>query len=268
MRTNLKFKDYVNITFGYKNLWGGLLPMHLLGAYAIISAFMGNWQTINWLYLAAGYFCIMILGVTVCYHRFISHKSFETYKPVEYIILFFAMLAGQGSPIFWTATHRDLHHPHSDKELDPHSPNKGFFTSWFLWLWKIEESDIPSRKVIDLLRNPVYAFCHKHYMTLWWSAHLIFALISVDFWLWFVVVPSVIAFNSYSITNSLTHYPILGYRNYDTDDNSTNVPWMWFFVLGECWHNNHHGDAKASNFGKVRWWEFDPSGYVISLIKK
>jgi len=268
MRTNLTLKEFTRITFTYKNLWGGLIPMHLFGLYAVVSAASGAWQNIFWAYLVAGYFCIMILGITMGYHRYISHKSFETYKPIEYIMLFFAMLAGQGSPIFWTATHRDLHHPFADKEKDPHTPLKGFFNSWFLWLWKIEETDINQRRIIDLLRNPLYAFCHKHYMPLWWSANLIIALISFDFWLWFVIIPSVITFNSYSLTNSLTHFTFLGYKNYDTDDNSTNVPILFPFVLGECWHNNHHGDVKASNFGKINWWEVDPSGMLISLIKK
>lgn len=267
MRTNLTLKDYLKITFTYKNLWGGVVPMHIIGIYAIVSAFMGNWSPINWLYLVMGYLCFMILGITIGYHRYISHKSFETYKPVKYILLFFAMLAGQGSPIFWTTTHRDLHHPYSDGEKDPHSPNKGIFTSWFLWLWKIEESDIDRRKIIDLLRDPVYAFCHKHYMTLYWLGNLIFAVISIDLWLWFVVVPSVIAFNSYSMTNFLTHVPRLGYKNYETNDKSTNTWWLFPLVLGECWHNNHHGDVKASHFGRVNWWEMDPSGVIIDLIR-
>ena len=158
MKTNLTVKDFFKITFAYKNLWGGIIPMHIAGVYAVVSAIMGDWSAINWLYLALGYFCFMMLGITIGYHRYISHKSFETYAPVKYILLFFAMLAGQGSPIFWTTTHRDLHHPYSDGEKDAHSPNKGIFTSWFLWLWKIEESDIELRKIVDLLRDPVYAF--------------------------------------------------------------------------------------------------------------
>lgn len=267
MKQTLTVKEFLVRTFKYKNLWGGIIPMNLLAIYAIVSAFFGNWSNINWIYLGLGYFCFMILGITIGYHRYISHKSFETYTPIKYILLFFAMLAGQGSPVFWTATHRDLHHPYSDKEKDPHSPNKGIFTSWFLWLWKIEESDIQRRNIMDLLRDPVYAFCHKHYMTLYWIGNLVFALISVDFWLWFVIVPSFITFNSYSLTNSLTHMPKLGYRNYDTDDKSTNTWWLFPFVLGECWHNNHHGDVKASHFGKIRPWEIDPSGVVINLIR-
>ncbi len=268
MRENLNAKDFLKITFKYKTIWGGLIPMHLFTLYAIYAAFTGSWETINWLYLALGYFCIMILGVTLAYHRMISHKAFETYTPIKYILIFFGMLSGQGSPIFWTATHRGMHHPYSDTLKDPHSPRHGFWHSWFLWLWKIEESDLSTRRVLDLVQDPFMAWCHKNYMNLYWGANLVIALISFDFWLWFVMVPSVIAFHSYSITNSLTHYKNLGYRNYNTTDNSTNTWWLWPLILGECWHNNHHGDVKAYNFGNKRWWEVDPAGMLITLIKK
>jgi stearoyl-CoA desaturase (delta-9 desaturase) len=60
----------------------------------------------------------------------------------------------------------------------------------------------------------------------------------------------------------------MGYQNYESNDNSVNSPWLFPFVLGECWHNNHHGDVKAYNFGNVHWWEIDPSGLVIELLKK
>ena len=200
MRGNLSTKDFLQVTFKYKNLWGGLVPMQLLAIGAIAGGmFFGLWKDIYWLYLALGYFCIMMLGVTIGYHRYVSHRGFETWAPVKYTLLFFAMLAGQGSPVFWTATHRDLHHPYSDGERDPHTPQKGFFHSWFLWLWKIEEKDIDQRRVIDLLRDPFMAFTHKYYMYLYWAANAIIAAISIEFWIWFVVVPSFITFHSLSL---------------------------------------------------------------------
>jgi fatty-acid desaturase len=177
-------------------------------------------------------------------------------------------LAGQGSPIFWTAIHRNLHHKHSDEEKDPHAPNKGFFTSWFLWLWKVEEKDINYKQIVDLLKVKEYQFIHKYYMELYWIINLIIALISFEFWVWFVIVPSFITFHTYGATNYVNHIKWLGYKNYDTKDNSVNVPLIFPLVLGECWHNNHHGDVKAHHFGRVRWWEFDPSGLVIDLIRK
>lgn len=268
MRLDMSLKDYCKVSFRYNTLWGVLIPMHIVASYALYTAFTGSWQTINWLYLGLGYFCIMLLGITAGYHRLISHKSFETYTPIRYILLFFGMIAGQGSPIFWTVTHRGMHHPHADTAKDPHSPIHGFWHSWLLWLWKLEESDVNMRSVVDLLRDPVITFCHKYYIYLYWAANLVFILISFDLWLWFVIVPSVIAFHSYSITNSLNHYKQLGYKNYDTKDNSINVWWLWPFVLGECWHNNHHGDVKNYHFGGRKWWEFDPAGAIIRIIKK
>jgi fatty-acid desaturase len=255
-------------TLTYSSLWGILLPLQAAAIYALYTLFSAT-AYVYWLpTLIMGYFCIMILGITMGYHRLISHKSYTTSAWIKNVLLFFGVAAGQGSPLFWTAVHRGYHHPYSDTEKDPHTPQKGFFHSWFLWLWKIDESDMNLRSVVDLARDPLQLLIHKHYTKIVWAIHGTVALISVDFWLWFLVVPSFITFHSYSITNSLTHFRVLGYRNYNTKDNSTNTWWLWPFVFGECWHNNHHGDQRAYNFGKIRWWEVDPAGFLISLIKK
>jgi stearoyl-CoA desaturase (delta-9 desaturase) len=58
----------------------------------------------------------------------------------------------------------------------------------------------------------------------------------------------------------------LGYKNFQTKDNSVNVPWIWPLVLGECWHNNHHGKPGAWYFGE-RWWELDPSALFIWMYR-
>lgn len=266
MRQKINFLDFVKITFRYTNLWAILIPMHLLGIYAIYDI-INYWKPIFFLYIILGYFCIMILGVTIGYHRYFSHNSFQTYKPIKFILLFFGMLSGQGSPIFWITTHRYLHHLNSDKELDPHTPKKGIFTSWFLWLWKIEEKDIKGRYVFDLLKDPLLLFCHKNYLYIYFTSTVIIALIDFNFWIYFVIVPSLITFHSYSITNYTTHFSKLGYQNYNTNDNSTNVPFLWPFVLGECWHNNHHGDPKSYHFS-LKKWEIDPAGFLIKFIKK
>ena len=268
MRTNLSLTDFVKDTFRYNTLWGGVIPMHIAGIYAIYTAISYGFPTINWLWLALGYFCIMTLGVTAGFHRMLSHRAFETYVPIRYLLLGFGILSGQGSPIFWTVTHRNMHHPHSDTIKDPHSPIHGFWHSWFLWLWKIEETDVNPRKVVELLRDPFILFVHKYYIYIYWALNLALALIDLQFWLWFAIIPSLIAFHSYSITNSINHFRSLGYRNYDTKDNSTNIWWLWPLILGECWHNNHHGDMKAYHFGNRRWWEIDPAGAVIRLIEK
>ena len=70
------------------------------------------------LYLAAG------LGVTMGYHRLLTHRSFRTPRPVEYLLTALGALANQGGPLQWVAIHR-VHHQHSDADGDPHSPRDG-----------------------------------------------------------------------------------------------------------------------------------------------
>jgi fatty-acid desaturase len=283
MKKNLSIKEFIKVSLKYSSLWGGLIPLHTFGLYAAYEVYAGYFNTINWLYLGVGYFCIMLLGITAGFHRLFSHKSYTTYNPIRYLLLFFGLLAGQGSPIFWIVTHRNLHHPNSDTDKDPHSPQHGLATSWFLWLWKIEEKDINPKHAVDLFRDPVLLWIHRYYIYIYWALNLIFAVLSIgvywftvatfgitsiDIWIWGVIVPALITFHSYSITNCLNHISSFGYKNYLTRDNSVNVPWLWPLVLGECWHNNHHGDVKASHFGGVNWWELDPAGLIIKVIKK
>ena len=266
--TKLTFGSFIRTTLKYPNLWGILLPLQLAAIYALYTLFFGTPYT-HWIpALIVGYVCIMIIGITMGYHRLISHRSYTTHDWIKNVMLFFGVIAGQGSPLFWTVIHRGYHHPNSDTDKDPHTPLKGFFNSWFLWLWKIKEDEMSMRSSVDLARDPLQLFIHKNYTIIVWAVHGVVALINFELWLWLLAVPCFITFHSYSITNSLTHFRLLGYRNYNTKDNSTNTWWLWPFVFGECWHNNHHGDQRAYNFGKIRWWEIDPAGLLISLIKK
>jgi len=77
-----------------------------------------------------------------------------------------------------------------------------------------------------------------------------------------------ITLHCFLMQTCLTHIPALGYKNYNTKDNSINSPWLFPFILGEAWHNNHHGDAKNPNYGGRNWWELDPTYWIICLIKK
>jgi stearoyl-CoA desaturase (delta-9 desaturase) len=73
--------------------------------------------------------------------------------------------------------------------------------------------------------------------------------------------------HAFSIQTSVTHLKWAGYRNYETKDNSVNIPWLFTLILGEAWHNNHHGEARNPNFGNRHWWELDPTYWLIKLIR-
>jgi stearoyl-CoA desaturase (delta-9 desaturase) len=251
-----------------KNLWISLFPMHLFSCLAIYKIIIGTAPSWWLLALVIGYVCIMIFGITIGYHRYFSHRSFETYKIVKIFMLYFASIAGQGSVLFWVAIHRGSHHRYSDSPKDVHRPEDGFWHSYILWTLKINQSDINIKNAADLLRDPYCRFLHTHYIKMLILSHLLFALISFNFWLYFIVLPSFLSLHSYSIQTSLSHSNRYGYKNYDTKDKSKNVIWLFPFILGEAWHNNHHGEPKNSNFGGRKFWEVDPVYWLIKLIKK
>lgn len=241
------------------------IPMIALGVYGIIDLLL-NYENLKLLYILLGYFCINIIGVTAGLHRYFSHRSFKAGKWKERLMLYFATLAGQGSPMWWVSLHRGYHHKSADTEKDPHSPIHGKIHSLILWMFRINPESISFKYSIDLLRNKdVIWFC-KHYTKIWIISNLIFLLISWKLFLFFSMVPALITLVTYNLTNCLNHLKGLGYTNFETKENSQNVPWLFPLVLGECWHNNHHGKPGASHFGR-KWWEFDPAGTFIKIFR-
>lgn len=260
-------KQIIKNTFTIPNLLGSVIPLQIFGVWALYKLFEGSAP--SWWVFATlvGYICIKVLGVTSCYHKMLSHKGFTTTKFMRRLMLWFALVSGQGSPIFWVLVHRGYHHRYTDKAGDPHSPKEGFWHSYILWMFKLQEGSMNSKYVIDLLRDEDCVFIHKHYIKLLWASHLVVALISVDLWLYTMLLPAFITFHSYSIQTSLGHNLKLGYANYKLDNDAVNLPWLFPFILGECWHNNHHGDPQNPNYGGRHWWELDPGYWLIKLIR-
>lgn len=258
-------KQLVKNTFHFTNLWGSIIPMQFIGVYAIYSIIAGHAPTWWWIATVIGYVCIKMLGVSAGYHRLFSHKGFSVNPLTKRILLWFGTLAGQGSPLFWIGIHRGYHHRYADREGDAHSPRDGFWHSYILWMFKRDTMSI--RSVVDLLQDPDMVFAHKHYIKILWITNLLVALISVDLWIYLLALPAFITLHSFLIQTSMTHIPHFGYRNYNVKDNSVNVPWLFPVILGEAWHNNHHGDGRNPNYGR-RWWEIDPTFWLIKLIAK
>ena len=256
----------MNILKGLLRMYS-IIPVQIFGLYALYLIFTSQisyWWLVG---TVLGYFCIMILGVSACYHRMLSHKSFIVHPIMKKLMLWFCALSCQGSPIFWVTIHRGYHHRYSDTDKDPHSPIHGFWHSYILWMFKIKEGDHNIKYVVDLLKDNDVVFFHKYYNQIIWISHLCIALISFDLWLFTIMLPAFITLHSFALQTSLNHSKTYGYKNYETRDDSVNVIWLWPFILGEAWHNNHHGEAGNPNFGNRHWWEFDPTYYVIKLIR-
>lgn len=222
------------------------------------------------------YFLTGCIGICLGYHRLLSHKSFETYRPVKWLIAWIGGLAGEGSAIHWVANHR-THHAKSDHEGDPHSPRQGFLWSHMLWcMQKITADDraqMHARWAPDLARDPVLRFLDRTFL-LW---QMVFGLalaglgyliggpsVAVSMVVWGMCVRMVIVLHATWCINSVTH--VWGYKTYDNGDDSKNLWWVALVTFGEGWHNNHHAYQKAANYGH-RWWEIDTTYLVIRALK-
>lgn len=201
-------------------------------------------------------------------HRLLTHRSFETYPWLEKILSYISVISTVGPTISWVALHRQ-HHATSDREGDPHSSyenNKWKFISaikvWLGYDWQVP--NIPVRYVKDLMRNDTHKFIFNNYFKIIFAFSLILLLLDPMLWLFVYVVPASMTVHLIGVVNVLGHRH--GYRNYDTQDRSTNS-WIANIVsLGEGWHNNHHAKPKNWYSGE-KWWEWDLMGLVIKLIK-
>lgn len=259
-------KVFKNI-ISQSNLWGAVLPLLILGTFSIINLFL-NPIPFWYIYTILGFILIDMLGISAGYHRYASHRGFKVSGPIKIVMLWFGAMAAQGSPLFWTAIHRGYHHRYTDTDKDLHTPNHGFFHSYIGWMFKLDNIDYTATwtSVAHLLQDRFCLFLHNHYIKILWASNIIIALIDINLWLYFIILPAYITFHSFSLQTSLTHCKNIGYRNVNTNDNSVNLPWLWFILFGEAWHNNHHADPKNPNHSK-RWWELDPTFWVIKLIR-
>lgn len=222
------------------------------------------------------YFLTGCVGICLGYHRLLSHKSFETYQPVRWLIAWIGGLAGEGSAIHWCANHR-VHHAKSDHDGDPHSPREGFLWSHMLWcvqhMGVNERQELHERWAPDLLKDPVLRFLDRTFLLWQILIALTFGCVGYVFGgyslaasliVWGIFLRMVIVLHATWCINSVTH--VWGYKTYDNGDDSKNLWWVAVITFGEGWHNNHHAYQKAANYGH-RWWEFDTTYIVISLMR-
>ena len=212
------------------------------------------------------------VGGEVGFHRYFAHRSFETSNFKKKFLLIYGSMLGMGSCISWVAVHR-THHRYSDTLKDPHSPkNIGVLRVW-LTLWNDNWSPDPG-VVKDLIKDPWQVFFHRHYFKLLISWIVFFAVISYltgDITPLAVMfgIPSATASFFSGITNGLGHW--VGYRNFETDDNSRNHHFTRWILCNAGLHNNHHNRPNDWNLNtRNKWYEFDVEGLIIKyfFIKK
>lgn len=231
-----------------------------------------------WLFIGvfAAAYIYHALGITLGYHRLLSHRSFQVPKLLEYIIVSGGYLSCEGSPIFWVATHR-LHHRNSDEPgADPHTPLDGRWHAFVGWMYKpkVFISSEESRKLCpDLYRDPLYRLLHVGHtdfagplcltISIIYRTAIFFLFGPIVFWA--ELSASLCAFVAPLIVNLFCHLPSLGYATYKSGDDSRNVFLVAMLSMGEGWHNNHHAFPHSAKFGLLPR-EFDLSWQVLKLL--
>ena len=250
----------------------GITAMHLLALLAFVPGFF-HWSGVvvaPVLYYVAG-------GIGIClgFHRLLTHRSFRTFKPIEYALTILGTLSWQGGPIRWVGTHR-IHHSESDGPLDPHTPQHGFTWSHMLWcFYKWPDGRDPLEVTRDLQRDkgmvlidryhylPQFALAAALFFAGWW---IIGEWQAGACWMiWGVAIRTVVTYHATWFVNSAAH--TWGYRNFRTDDGSRNNWWVALLSFGEGWHNNHHAQQRSAAHG-MRWWEIDTTWWIILLMEK
>ena len=203
------------------------------------------------------------LGVCVGYHRLLTHRSFETHAWMKRLLTLIGTLAVQGGPSVWVGTHR-LHHQHSDRPGDPHSPRDDFWWGHAIWLCFFEHLDARVHAG-DLARDPWL----RRLDQFWFLPAIVLAVILwwLGGWPWVVwgtFVRTVFVWHVTWAVNSVSHR--WGYRNYDTPDGSQNNVLVALLSFGEGWHNNHHAFPASARHG-LRRWELDPAYLFIRALE-
>ncbi|MBN8867108.1 MAG: fatty acid desaturase [Solirubrobacterales bacterium] len=265
------------------NLFAVVIPF--LATIAAIILFWNKIVTAADLVILVVMYLITALGITVGFHRLLTHRSFQTFKPIEYLFAILGSMAVQGPVNTWVADHRK-HHAHTDQEGDPHSPHvghdggvkgvlAGLFHAHVGWTFTDHGKADQQKYARDLYEDRGMRFISD-----WFVLWVVLGLLIPAFlgylvtgtlagaaggFLWGGLVRVFFVHHITWSINSVCHF--LGSRRFDVDDQSTNVFWLALPSLGEAWHHNHHAFPRSAKHG-LKKWELDPSAWVIATMEK
>ena len=215
--------------------------------------------------LLVSLYVLTAMGITVGYHRMLTHQGFESSQILRAFFLILGCMAFEGKPSDWAATHIK-HHAHSDDEGDPHSPLEGFWHAHFGWLFSKSNFGLVAEYAPQLLHDRTVRFVDRTFV-LWMALGLAIPGI-LGGWTGFLWGGLVRVFLVNHITwsvNSVCH--CFGKRPFETTDESRNEWVVGLLALGEGWHNNHHAFPRNAFHG-MRWWQFDLSGIVLHSFER
>lgn len=250
-----------------KNIFNvnNLKNLQILTVSAYIAALISipilsfNWTMFSLTILM--YFLIFGFGVSMTFHRSITHKSITMHPVLEVIGKFFASIGGTGSPISWVLIHK-AHHKYSDTDKDPHSAKD---------ILKYVIGKYPSvsaRGMRKLAQSKINKFIHRHYYLIILAYGALWAMLGLEYFYYGFIYPMVLTMAAGHLVNWYTHSTFtLNYRLHDTKDNSQNNTVLGLLTWGEGFHNTHHRYPARLDFS-MKWWEIDATFLFARLLNK
>jgi stearoyl-CoA desaturase (delta-9 desaturase) len=272
------------VTRFHRNVNIGAVIIPFVAVLASIPMLWNKWIGWSDVALFAVMYFVSTMGITVGFHRLLTHRAFQTYKPIEYLFAAAGSMAVEGPVIGWVSDHR-RHHAFADVDGDPHSPHghgdgfggtlRGLWHAHLGWLFDHPTAKDADKHAPDLLEDRGMRVVHRSFGPLvllglaipffaGWGLHgEVVGGLTALFWAGLVRI-FLVHHVTFSI-NSICHF--FGQRRFSTEDHSTNVFWLALPSFGESWHHNHHAFPRSALHG-LRWYELDPGGWLIRAMKR
>ena len=231
------------------------------------------------LFVCFGLYVIRMFGITGVYHRYFSHRSYNTSRWFQFVLGWLGCSAAQKGPIWWASHHRH-HHRHSDTPEDVHSPIvHGIYYAHIGWVMSSQYVETMTEHVKDLLKVPELRWLDRNhllpatllgvavfYFGVWMEAsYPELGTNGPQMLVWGFFVSTTLLYHGTFCINSFTH--LFGRRRFKTTDDSRNSLLFALITLGEGWHNNHHRYPGSERQG-FYWWEIDISHYILKGLEK
>jgi stearoyl-CoA desaturase (delta-9 desaturase) len=231
-----------------------------------LSCLAAFWTGVTVQALALGFalYVFRIFAIGAGYHRYFAHRAFRTSRIFQYALAFFAQTSAQRGVLWWAAHHR-RHHKYSDTELDVHSPVlRSFFYAHVGWIFVPRNGPTNHDAIRDFSRYPELRWLDRYELVP--ATTLAVATWLIAGWPGLIVGfcwSTVCLWHATFSINSLAH--VFGRRRYVTGDQSRNNWFLAILTMGEGWHNNHHAYQASARQG-FRWWEYDPTFYILKAL--
>jgi stearoyl-CoA desaturase (delta-9 desaturase) len=249
------------------------IGMHL----GCLAVFLVGW---SWLAvtIAALLYALRVFTLTGWYHRYFSHRTFKTWRIVQFVFAVIGCSAVQRGPLWWAAHHRN-HHVHSDDSEDLHSPRQhGFWWAHFGWFLTPKALKTNLKVIPDFAKFPELRFLDRYDLIVpvalavmlfgfgelvaWCAPEL--EVTGMQILVWGFFISTIACYHVTYLVNSLAH--VMGSRRFETKDDSRNNLLVALLTFGEGWHNNHHHYPNSTRQGFYRW-EIDITYYGLRFME-